>query len=407
MRQIKNIKINYRRTIIVSSLCLLLIISFLLIKNKMPYGDENPHLEQTILFMKGEYKLLTGFAKLPGYPAALAFLGSLININQIEGLRTISFLFAVSSIIIFYKLTRKIDPQNSLIKTFQYAFMPIQFIYLFLLYTESLSHLLILSMFYLAINKKYFYAGLVSFLSITVRQTNVIWMVMIFCYIYLKLKGSSLSLAKIFRVLRKTFLFSIVFILFAVFIYFNKGVAVEDAAATPSFEIHLGNIYWFLFLFFTIYLPLNFLNFSKNMSTIKTNYLVIFQAVIFFIFSLTFFYYYHPMNTDPEHLQNRFLVFFNSGLLPKIILTLIAIYSIISLSTVKLIKKEYYLIYPFSFMVLIPFWLISERYSILPLVLFNLVRKKEATKIEILITIYFLILSLLFLEAYLSRRYLL
>ena len=68
-------------------------------------------------------------------------------------------------------------------------------------------------------------------------------------------------------------------------------------------------------------------------------------------------------------------------------------YSTLSLIVTPLKKKIYYLMYPLTFIFMLPLWLIEPRYSIIPIVMFILFRKTESRLVELSILSLFIILS--------------
>ena len=111
------------------------------------------------------------------------------------------------------------------------------------------------------------------------------------------------------------------------------------------------------------------------------------------------------MNTSWEHLRNRILLLYSSDLWKRTAFFIFISYTVLSLSTIKLIKKEYYLLYPFAFLSVFPFWLIESRYSLTAIILFMLFRKSGNRKLEYLILAIFAVFSLIFFKGYLNRDF--
>lgn len=406
MKKLLRRLIENKNTLLLFSIAIL-IVPFLLIRNQNPYGDEYVHLEQIKYFIEGKLQIVRGISKLPGYFLLIAFFSHTFNINELGGFRTISFLISILSILVYYKLVKKLDKKNAIITTIQYILLPISFPLLFLLYTESLSTLLVILSLYLAIRKRYLLASVVSLLSVGIRQTNIIWFLFIFILSYVLSNGYDLNLKKIKSYFSKSYFFLISISLFLVFIFLNKGIAIKDQLTTPSFQIHMGNVFWSLFLFLILFIPVNLVNLGKVKKLILKQNAVLIPAISFILISLFIFPNLNPMNSDPIHLKNNFLLFFHSGLLPKLTYLILLTYSVLSISSVKLVKKHYYLSYIFMFLSLVPFWLVVSRYVIIPFLLFNTFRKKESPIIEYLIVLIFLSLSLILFEGVLSRKFLL
>src|SRR3989338_700703 len=394
-----------------NSLILILLFAFLIflfsfIQNRPLYDDEPGSYDQIKIYLNRRWEISEGFSKFPGFPFAIANLSLLINKTDISNLRAINFLFALASIVIFYLINLELDAENGVIKTVMFAFLPVLFPYQFLLYTENISNFTLLLAFYLTVRKKFFASGIFSIISVSVRQINIIWLVFIFFYIYLNNTKQYLNIGNFISHCRKNWLFLLTCFLFLIFGLVNKGFAVGNlSGAHPSFTIYPGNVYWLLFLFFVLFLPQNIYNISSFFLFLKKNKKLLYPILFFIIVSALTFNNSHPWNQYPEHLRNRILILFNSYYLNKLIFFIIISYSLLSLSQIKLINKVLYLIYPFSFLSLAPMWLIESRYSIIPLFLFILFKKKTNTVLEIITSFIFFCLSLLFYFVYLSQKF--
>ena len=177
---------NTKKLIFLLSLLILLSCLFIIIKNNTLYDDEFGHFSQIKLFLEGKLEIYKGISLIPGYHLITAVIAKLTGLTSVPELRIISYSFSLLTIITFFKITQVIDPHFSFLKTFQFAFFPVLFPYLFLLYNESLSILLVLLSFYSILLKKNFLGGIFSIISVLVRQTNFVWLVFFFIYIYLR-----------------------------------------------------------------------------------------------------------------------------------------------------------------------------------------------------------------------------
>ncbi|OGG23343.1 hypothetical protein A3E42_03035 [Candidatus Gottesmanbacteria bacterium RIFCSPHIGHO2_12_FULL_40_13] len=396
-----------RRIILLLPVVLLVVLTgcFLLIRNKKLYDDEYPHYQQIEVFLKRDLRIVKGLSKLPGYPLAVAALGGLFNLEKLPNLRAVSSGLSLLSIAVFFILVNFIDRQAGIIKTLQYILLPIQFPFLFLLYSEGFSNLAVFLMIYFVLKKKYFLGGILSILAVIIRQTNIIWAAMMLMIGYLLEYGPAINRDFLRKYLSKTFIFVAGFLLFILFVYLNKGVAVRDQAAMPTFQVHAGSVYWTLFLLFILFLPVHLAATGRIARRIARNRLILIPLIIFVITGVITFNNLHPMNTSWEHLRNRILLLFSSDLWKRTAFFIFISYTVLSLSTIKLIKKEYYLLYPFAFLSVFPFWLIESRYSLTAIILFMLFRKSGNRKLEYLILAIFAVFSLIFFKGYLNRDF--
>jgi len=105
-------------------------------------------------------------------------------------------------------------------------------------------------------------AGLIGIASIIVRQNNIIWLFFIFILIY-ALENNSFNKYSLKAHLKKSWIFLLGFLAFLIFAILNKGIAIGDKESHPLASLHFSNIYFMLFLFFFLFLPLNLSNLKK------------------------------------------------------------------------------------------------------------------------------------------------
>lgn len=393
--------------LIILFILIISIIVFSLIKNKAPYADELIHYN-TIKSIVKTGKIPEYIVMLPGYHLLMASLAKIFSSLSISSIRFFSLIINLFSIIIFYSISKKIHPDSARIKTLQYFFFPILFPFFFLIYTDMLSILLVLLSFLFITNRKYGIAGLILIASIIVRQNNIIWLFLFAIFIYLKeySKKFSLDILKEYSV--KIWSFILGFLAFSIFVYLNKSLVFIGEEVHPSFTFHLGNIFFILFLFFFLFLPINISNIPKIIKLFQNNriFFILLLLTAFTIFIL-FFKNTHPYNQESYSwfLRNKILLFFNSNIYLKIIFFIPIAYSILSLITIKLYKKAYYLIYPATLLYLLPSWLIEQRYYLIPFILFILFRKKEHRVIEHSLLMIYIALSLLIFLGILDNKF--
>ena len=384
----------------------LLLFLLLIYANKIPlYDDEPTHFAQINLFLKGEYKLIEGISIIPSFHFFIARTARLFGFRTLNQFRLINFFFTFLNITLFYLITMKLKSSHPVLKTLQFAFLPILFPYRFLLYAENLSVLLILLALYCALTGRKFTSFIFSSLSVLTKQTNIVWYLFILFLIYLNNGSLKINFRKLPEFMKNNWYFFFGLIFFGIFVVTNRGVAVLTQKMHPDFIIKPGNLYWMLFLFFILFFPLNLKNISaikpfllKNKKLLIPLFLFLFVAVITFTSD-------HPWNQNPEHIRNRIILFFMSNSFWKVIYLLTVIFSLLSLFFTELININYYWLYPFTFLSLIPIWLIESRYSLPFFVLFNLFRKSASGKKELIQTVYFIILSLLIYWGYLNQQF--
>lgn len=160
-------------TIIILSISL---ISFLLIKDKYLFVDEGIYYKLIVKAASLQFTpLLDETPSLPGYAISIGIIDHFIGLSK-QASRLATTIFSLLSVLIFYLIAKRIDSKMSEIKTLQYFFFPILFVFFFLLYTDVYSLLYTLITFLLVLKRRYFWAGFFGFLSLLIRQNNIIWL---------------------------------------------------------------------------------------------------------------------------------------------------------------------------------------------------------------------------------------
>lgn len=370
------------------------IISFIFIKDSPLLVDEKGHYPQIKKFIDRDFTMHPDITTIPGYHCVIALFAYIFHVSSISAIRLLSLIFSIISILTFFLLSRKIHKESSIVKTLQYYFLPILFPFFFLIYTDVLSLLSILFAFYLLLNEKYKLSGIAGIISILIRQNNIIWLIFMCLFIYFEKYNFEFDFRTIKRYIKDIWVFIIGFIIFLIFLIINRGFALGDRAMHPSFSFHLGNIFFILFCFFFLFLPLNISNFSKIIQYIvKNKKIIIIITFVFLIYIITFVNN-HPYNMGGGYfLRNKALRYITSNIFLKILSFIPIAYSILSISVTKLHRKSFYLIYPITLFFLMPSWLIEPRYYLISFTLFILFKKNESKLVEYLTIIIYVIAS--------------
>lgn len=376
-------------------------IGFFFIQDKPFFIDESPHLGliKNMAELNFTRHTFADTAMFPFYHIVLGLLSHITGSVSLPSLRFISTIFSFFSVLVFYLIAKQIESKNAVLKTFQYLFFPILFIFFFLIYTDVFSLLLILLSFYFLNKEKNKTSGFFGFLSVLTRQNNIIWLVFFILLMIMKSFKSGFSTKLMIRFLSDASVFIFTFVGFSVFIIFNKGFVLSEQQGTHPLSIHFSNLFLFLLFQFVLFLPLNIANlpkiFKMSIRIFRKRLWVVFPIGVFFIFYIFAFRVDHPFNqsTIDYFLRNRILVYITGSDLIKSFFFIPIFYSILSLAVTEFNKKIYYLIYPFIFINLCLFWLVEPRYYLIPFVFFLLLKKQKSFLVECLTIILFMILS--------------
>lgn len=372
-----------------------LLTSFLLILAVFSWGfssyaqrpfivDEYHHFAQFRIFLDGEWKMDSEIPNIPGYHLILASLGKIFQFQEFSAARLATSFISFFCVVIFYFSARCISEEGALLKSLQFAFLPILFPFFFLIYADVFSLLLVVTST-LAFTKGQRNPGyLFCILSVLVRQSNIIWLLFFFVYAYLEDFGWIFKLKDIYEHCLRSWLCLIGFLSFCLFVLINEGVSMGHVKYHPTFSFHTGNIFFYLFLLFCLSVPI-FLSRGKQLVSAMMNWkyslptIITVTAIFYLSFKVD-----NPLNSYQNHLRNQLLYYFNNSVWHQTLLLLTCLFTIFGLTTVQLSKKSYYIIYPATILFLAPVWLIEQRYYLVPFMLFLLYRKPANIYIEAL-----------------------
>lgn len=377
---------------------------FALIKNNRLYDDEPASYNQIRLFINKKY--ITRLYIIPGYHFTVSAIANLSNKKNIPDLRATTLVFNLLSIVIFFFLAQKLDRNNTIIKTLQYSFFPVIFPFHFLLYPEGLQILFTLTSIFLVLKNKIYLSALFGIASILTRQTNIIWFIFIHILAILNMKKIKLS-RKNFLI--QNFLFFIGYLLFLIFVVINKGFvnsgfAVKAGERPSSFSIFSGNVFFMIFAAFCLFLPI-FVPYLKNVySDLRKSKILILVCTLFILVGSFTFSNSHPWNLYTDSLQNKILLLpFTTTFTQKLFFFSIISITVFLISNIKFLANKYYLIYPLTFLMLLPIQLISIRYYIIPFTLFILFHKVTSVYLEVINILLFILISLYLYYGYLQQ----
>lgn len=360
---------------------------------KSSYIDEPYHARQIQRFVKGNYDLVSQLTTIPGYHLTIAMVAKMLNTPGIKQLRLISLVFSLISIWVFFLLTKKLDAKNPLLKTLQYVFLPISFLYFPLVYTDIFSLLLVITAFYFAISKRYSISAFFSLAALLVRQNNITWIVFFWVYTYILENGFSFSWKKILEHIRRGAGYIVAAILFVIFVWFNGGVAIGDQGRQQA-GFYMGNIYFFLAVMGVLFLPSIIASISREIKHNIFKKRIIFGVLAGVIMACLFLFFrptLHEYNLASGFLRNSILQLAYQQYAWAYALAIF--FGCLALSLMKFEKKSLLLL-PFVTAYLMPSWLVEQRYLIIPLVFVLLFRKETNSKIEYVNMLYFILLSI-------------
>jgi alpha-1,2-glucosyltransferase len=359
-------------------------------------ADERVHYGQIVAFARGYSRIDPRLTMIPGYHALMASAAWMTGALSTNAVRFFTFVVGMSAVGAFYFASRAEQTRNPTLATLQFAFLPIAFPSFSLIYTDITSLLFVLLMVLAALKRRHGLAGLFGLLSCLIRQNNIVWVVFVLLWSYVSENGWTWTPLR--QILSKYWVFLLTGMLFVVFVAVNGGVALGDVNAHPLSSLHLGNVFFLLFLSFFLFLPVFWARRREALAPLRTWPGRLGLAVLFAVFWFGFDVD-HPYNTQwgDLYMRNAVLIFFTSTWFLKLLLFVPIALAVLSLMVAPL-RQHGWLLYPFTILFLLPSWLIEQRYYLIPLSLFLLVREPVEDLVERLqLGLFFLMSAALFM----------
>lgn len=381
---------------------------FYFLKEIVLLADENDYFLSITEITKGHMtqNTLLRDSALPGYIFTLSALVKLTGSVSIQTVRLVSLIFSFASVVVFFLAARIISGRFAYTKTLQYVFSPVYFPFFFLIYTDIFSLLFVMLFFYLYLRKHYIASGIFTLLSLCIRQDNLFWIGFLFLLAIVDTHAYTLQKKALGKLLKQTAISLAGILILGIFIVFNGGSASMGGKQYTPISVHLGNIYFYLFLLFIFFLPMHCVNIRKIFHFLKEKPWVL---VIFAVFNLTVFFFQidHPLNqmTHYYFLRNRLFSIIFHTFTYKIILYVVLLWTELSCCVVQFWENKYYYIYPVILLSLSFHWMIEPRYLFPSLLFFILFKKEKNISLEIDTIMYFILLTAVIMLGILAGRF--
>ena len=280
----------------------------------------------------------------------------------------------------FFLAVRAAGSQVRVARTLQYFFLPILLPYHFLIYADSISLLANLLTIALLLRGRFALAGLAGSLAILVRQTNVVWLVLV-CAVALADAPAVWNEPRPLEAgLKRTWTALLGLVGFAAFVLWNGGVAVGGRGAFAA-GLHTGNVFLFLALYFVLFLPANVFALHRRRERLADKCLSALVLGAYLLFLATF-RVDHPFNKFEGFLRNEMLGAVASSLVFKHVFFVFAAGGLAALYVTRLRRPALYLIYPLALATLLPLRLIEHRYGLAAFVLLLVCREDDPPWVE-------------------------
>jgi alpha-1,2-glucosyltransferase len=344
------------------------------------YSDEIHHYRQIKSFGDGDIRLNPRITTIPGYHVVSAAVGRISGDCSAERMRLVNVVIGALSVGAFFAAIRAAGSQVPVARTLQYFFLPILLPYHFFIYADSISLLANLITMALLLRGRFALAGLAASLAILVRQTNVVWLVLVCAVAFFDGGGVRSAPRPIEAWLRRVGPALLGLVAFAGFVLWNGAVAVGGRGAFAA-GVHTGNVFLFLALYFVLFLPANLAALGRRAAHLAKPWPWLLVAGAYVVF-LTTFRVDHPFNKFEGFLRNEMLSAVATNALARHAFFVCAALGLVSLYVTRLRRPSLYLIYPLALATLLPLRLIEHRYGLAAYVLLLVCREDDPPLVE-------------------------
>ncbi|KAI8081843.1 alpha-2-glucosyltransferase Alg10 [Gilbertella persicaria] len=265
-----------------------------------PYMDEIFHIPQAQHYCQGDYAVwdpkLTTPPGLYLMSNLIALVGQVFQLDlcTINTLRFTNILFSIGLYVVLVQLVKSGHDWHARLYALALAWFPVGFFYNAVYYTDTGSTFFVL-LCYLAVKKRYYHAaGLVGIVSMSFRQTNVIWLCLCMMVavidilqdkkqqdhplynplcsdithpVHMLQSISSLVVHLVHqyrRVIYQTWTFLLGIVLFAVFLVWNSGIVLGDKSN------HIAGLHFPQLFYFTSFLSFFSAPWTFSVASIKS-----------------------------------------------------------------------------------------------------------------------------------------
>ena len=379
---------------------------FAMMPPNQTFHDESFHMPQIAAYIRHQYfHLEKSLTMIPGYHFLVAMISNTFGWTSVNDIRNASILLCLPAILVFFILARNLGHGSPTVSTALFYFSPIFFPFFYVLYTDIPSLLFVLLGFWALLERRYSLAAITLFLSMLLRQTNVVWLVLAWCmalwdeWAYVRCKADFLDyISRLTARAVKTYMFPVFCLVFVLFLYFNGGVAIGDSTAHKLDRLYITQLYFWLLTVFILFLPMHIKNLPTIYALLRSRPELILLSSALFVLYITTFWAEHGYNYFEFFLRNRIVQWVRTDEINRMLIFIPMLWAFLSLLVTPMREKRFYLLYPFTMLSLIPHSLVDQRYFMESMVLLILFKKDESHLINsITLAIYLPVVALLYL----------
>jgi alpha-1,2-glucosyltransferase len=369
-----------------------------------PIVDEYDHALQIVNFVTGKFELNPSLAMGPGYHAVMAAIARIFGSSDLDMLRLYTTVLGLICIFVFYLTSVSIGNGASFVRSMQFMALPVIFPYFSLVYSDVFALLGLMLCYYWQLKKRYVVAGLCAFIAVITRQPNILWVAMFSCMDFYARSGNRLTFPAVVEHLRKTWCYSLLMLLFVLFVIINRGVAIgQENYHVPTFQV--VNVFFILLLFGFMFMPSLCANLKQlsRLLRLRKIWLALLAVLFLFYFKFNTFHEWNSTYINYTVIHNDILALMMWYPFWRFIFYIVISLSVLFLFFTKELSSSENFIYVTSFVYLSLIFLIEPRYYFPVLTLYCLHRSSQTARVEAIQTVYLIVMSVIL--AYLNRRY--
>lgn len=360
-------------------------------------GDEDVHAFQVGWFVGGRYEIFQYVTMLPVYHGMNAALLKLVGAESFQAMRIAQVFLASLAIPVFFLLCRRVYANEAGERTLHFFYLPLLFPLFFLIYTDIPALIFSLAMVERTLRRRYLTAALCALVAVAMRQPNLVWVAFACVLALLNELGPPdwrKWKAEILSFTLKLWPFALVFFAFAVFVVVNGGVAVGDADQHPV-SFNPSNLYFFLFVSFCYFLPLNIALLPEIFrAIIDRKWLLLLLLAGFVVYMLTYEHPHRYNSFDLAYYRRNWVLHYTSqvGVLRVIFYFLIAWMALTYWVCAQKspYKWQMYALYFFAVLSIVPLPLIEFRYYFVAHCLFIVFRPPQSALVSVVTLVWYM-----------------
>jgi DIE2/ALG10 family protein len=387
----------------------LFVAALLAMRHRGVYTDELNHYAQIQVFLRGEFRIFTLYlTTIPGYHAIVAAILKITGGESLDAARLVNAAFALTAVAGFYALRRKLWPGTETLATAQLLVLPILVPLFFLVYTDVLALALLLWATFATIASRHWLAAALLVVLISVRQNEIVWAGLLCALVAWPLVRE--QGARAWReALPLVLPYCVPVAAFLAFWAWNGSISLshEQAALHPDVSLHAGNLFFALFIA-GVLLPFHAIaglgDFAARMR--QHPWLVAIPLVVF----AAFWWGLHtdnPYNTafPNYYVRNALLIAIRTEPLVRAAVGAVVALAACGLAFTRLKPAAAYWLYPIAAFSLAASWLVEQRYTLVPLVLWLAFREHRGRAIEWATWALWLVLAVFVFHGIIALRF--